>query len=158
MADHYVNDAFLIMRHGGVHTLLSNSIAETEWARIWMMDIANSRPDAALRQDLADRGWSPQDVQALRDFRPTSVYSEDAPEPQAIGINGQRRTFNKVQLKEAQHITNGTAIRDEVEDVQRELKAEGYDIGKFGNHGIDGVAGKYTLAAMRKANVGPSSS
>lgn len=62
----------------------------------------------------------------------------------------ERRHFNKAQLLETQHIVAGMATVGEVEDVQRELKAEGLDIGKFGtkHDGVDGVAGRYTKKAL----------
>lgn len=67
--------------------------------------------------------------------------------------SGERRHFNKAQLIETQHIVAGTATAHEVVDVQRELKAEGFDIGKYGkkHDGVDGIAGRHTRDAMRAA-------
>jgi len=67
--------------------------------------------------------------------------------------SASRRHFNKAQLLEVQHIVAGTATAGEVTNVQQELKAEGFDIGKYGkNHdGVDGVAGRHTRDAMRAA-------
>jgi hypothetical protein len=76
----------------------------------------------------------------------------------------ERRHFNKAQLIETQHIVAGTATVREVKDVQRELKAEGFDIGEFGTRhdGVDGVAGRFTqkalAASMKRLGSGPSSS
>jgi hypothetical protein len=81
------------------------------------------------------------------------VASELSPQPQAIpGV--QRRHFNKAELTSMeQHIVAGTASRQEIMDVQKELKDSGANLGKFGqNHdGIDGKAGKFTLGAVAKA-------
>ena len=89
------------------------------------------------------------------------VSSLEGPGQQATQ-KSQRRHFNKAQLTEAQHIAAGTATAAEVKDVQRELKAEGFNLGKFGkNHdGVDAVAGQRTLRAMAQAmkKLGPSSS
>jgi hypothetical protein len=73
-----------------------------------------------------------------------------APVPQE---NISRRHFNKAQLLEVQHIATGTATAGEVKDVQQELKAEGFDIGKYGekHDGVDGIAGRHTRDAMRAA-------
>jgi hypothetical protein len=67
--------------------------------------------------------------------------------------NASRRHFNKAQLLEVQHIVTGTATAGEVKDVQQELKAEGFDIGKYGkkHDGVDGIAGRHTRDAMRAA-------
>lgn len=80
------------------------------------------------------------------------VSSLEGPGAQA-GPNGQRRHFNKAQLTEAQHIAAGTTSVAKIKDVQRELKAEGFDVGKFGKHhdGVDGKAGQHTLGAMAQA-------
>jgi hypothetical protein len=67
--------------------------------------------------------------------------------------SGQSRHFNKAQLIEAQHVLAGQATGGETLDVQRELKAEGFDIGKFGvdHDGVDGKAGKFTRTAAAAA-------
>lgn len=69
----------------------------------------------------------------------------------------QRRHFDKAQLVEAQHIVEGTATVEEVKDVQRELKAESFDIGKFGekHDGVDGIAGRFTRKALASALTKP---
>ena len=64
-----------------------------------------------------------------------------------------RRHFDKAQLVEVRHILAGTASVEEVKDVQREVKAEGFDIGKFGvsHDGVDGIAGRFTHKAIAAA-------
>jgi hypothetical protein len=67
-----------------------------------------------------------------------------------------RRHFDKATLTRfSADIAHGTASRAEVTAVQEELKSEGFEIGKFGkdHNGVDGVAGKYTKAAMQKAGL-----
>lgn len=75
--------------------------------------------------------------------------------------DGTRRHFDKTQLTEAQHIAAGTATVAEIKDVQKELKAEGLKIGRFGkkHDGVDGKAGEFTRMAMAQAmkKVAPSS-
>lgn len=68
--------------------------------------------------------------------------------------NSQRRQFDKSQLlKTAQRVFMGAASAEEIREAQGELKAEGFNLGTFGqNHdGVDGVAGKFTVAAITRA-------
>lgn len=85
-------------------------------------------------------------------------------EPVEKAGSNERRHFNKAQLIETQHIIAGTATVGEVEDVQRALKIEGLDIGKYGkkHDGVDGIAGPFTrkaiAAAMKRLGPEPLSS
>lgn len=79
--------------------------------------------------------------------------ASSAAPPKEDTRGSERRHFNKAQLLEVQHIVEGAATDGEVKDVQRELKAEGLDIGKFGaqHDGVDGIAGRYTQKAIAAA-------
>lgn len=43
---------------------------------------------------------------------------------------------------------------DDIKDIQQKLVNKGYDLGKFGsnNDGVDGIIGRYTMAAIQKYN------
>lgn len=89
----------------------------------------------------------------------------DAPvhHPSAKKRAGQHRHFDQMKLIEAQRVVAGIATVTEIKDVQKALRDDGYDLGKFGANkdGVDGVAKKFTRRAIAQAikdlNTPPSS-
>jgi hypothetical protein len=73
--------------------------------------------------------------------------------PPAEKRAGQHRHFDQMKLIEAQRVVAGIATVAEIKDVQKALRDDGYDLGKFGANkdGVDGIAAKFTRRAITKA-------
>jgi hypothetical protein len=151
---------FAILQIGGRETA-QRGMFQIAWA---------AQRNDGMPPEMAERGWTPSDIESLRQYGPIQAAIMQSPAHPPRQGNRARHTDLKARatditaderaelLHVQKDIDNGTASQAEVERAQGVLHGHNYDIGTFGvkHDGVDGKAGNFTKGALSRAlNQGP---